>query len=143
MYNRILVPLDGSQYAEKALSAAKKLLASAKEGHLVLLRVSEVPSASSWTAHDVLQAQETEKRLYQQYLDGISAGLDLPSVETIVHPGPSAAQAVAEMVKSKNIDLVAMTSHGRSALHRFMLGSETEKTLRLVGCSVLVVRDDE
>jgi nucleotide-binding universal stress UspA family protein len=141
MYKRILVPLDGSPESEKALGAARSLVAESGDGHLILLRVQELPSTSSWTSFDVLKAQESEKEQVSQYLDKVKASLGLDSVETIVHPGPSPAQAIAEVAQSHNVDLVAMTCHGRSALHQFILGSQTEKTLRLARCSVLVVRD--
>ena len=140
MFKKILLPLDGSPESEKALPKVKAMLAESP-GELILLRVCEVPSASTWTASDVIRAQESEKQVIGQYLEGVKAGLGLPSVEIIIHPGPSPAQAIAEVAKAHQVDLVAMTCQGRSAFHQLMIGSQTEKTLRLVGCSVLVVRD--
>jgi nucleotide-binding universal stress UspA family protein len=142
MYKTILVPLDGSNESEKALAAAKAMLSHTDKGRLILLRVLEIPAASSWTSFDVIRAHEEEKRFIEQYLEETKAKLDLPAVETIAHPGPSPARAIAEIVESHKVDLIAMTCHGRSAFHQFILGSQTEMTLRVARCSVLVVREN-
>lgn len=143
MYKKILVPLDGSSESEKALGAAKAMLLEAQVGELLILRVLENPAGRSWTSVDVLRVSEEEKQSVVQYLENIKSKLDFPSVELLTHPGPSPAQAIADVAKEHNVDLIAMTCHGRSALHQFILGSQTERTLRLAQCSVLVVRDTQ
>lgn len=143
MYRKILVPLDGSEESEKALPAAQALLAESGGGEILVLRVLDIPTSSSWTSHNVLAAHEAEKAAVQAYLEGIKAKLKHPRVELLIHNGPSPAQAISDVAGERGVDLIAMTCHGRSALHQFILGSQTEKTLRLARCSVLVVRDPQ
>ena len=143
MYKKILVPLDGSEESEKALPAAQALLAEVAGGEILVLRVLDIPTSSYWTSHNVLAAHETEKAAVQAYLDGIKARLEHPRVELLIHNGPSPAQAISDVASERGVDLIAMTCHGRSALHQFILGSQTEKTLRLARCSVLVVRSPQ
>lgn len=143
MYKKILIPLDGSDESEKALSTAESLLAGKEDGELLLLRVLDIPTGKSWTSHNVLAAHEAEKAEVTTYLESIKAKLSYPRVEILINNGPSAAQVIADVAAERGVDLIAMTCHGRSALHQFILGSQTEKTLRLARCSVLVVRDPQ
>ncbi len=143
MYKKILVPLDGSDESEKALQTAESLLAGSSDGELLLLRVLDIPTGKSWTSHNVLAAHETEKEAVSAYLEAIKAKLTYPRIEVLIHKGPSPAQVIADVAVERGVDLIAMTCHGRSALHQFILGSQTEKTLRLARCSVLVVRDPQ
>ncbi len=143
MYKKILVPLDGSDESEKALATAKSLLTASGGGELLLLRVLDIPTGKSWTSHNVLAAHETEKEAVTSYLEEIRAKLTYPQVEILIQNGPSPAQVIADVAAERGVDLIAMTCHGRSALHQFILGSQTEKTLRLARCSVLVVRDPQ
>jgi nucleotide-binding universal stress UspA family protein len=140
MYKKILVPLDGSEESEKALTTAQKMLQASEGGQLILLRVTEIPTSRSWTSSDVLRAKEEETKAVMGYLEEVKARLADPSIELIMHTGPSPAQVIADTAREQNADLIVMTSHGRSALHQFLLGSQTEKTLRMAPCSVLVVR---
>ncbi len=143
MYKKILVPLDGSPESEKALPRAAELLDPNQESVLFLLRVLEIPSVSSWTSTNLIRAHDEEEKAVQEYLDSVevpglpaSATLDLVS-----HPGPSPAQAIADVAEEQGVDLIVMTCQGRSGFRQFLLGSQTEKTLRLAKGSVLVVRE--
>lgn len=142
MYNTILVPLDGSEESEAALKTAQTVLSTFAGRKLILLRVLEIPASRSWTSTEILRAKDEETRAVSAYLERVKEQVDVGAaeVEIILHPGPSPAKAIADTAGREKVDLVVMTSHGRSALHQFLLGSQTEKTLRLAPCSVLVVR---
>lgn len=142
MYKRVLVPLDGSDESEGSLGPAQEILQTFAGDKLILLRVLEIPASRSWTSTDILRAKDEETQAVSAYLERVQSRLELTTadVEIVIHPGPSPAQAIADTAAREKIDLIVMTSHGRSALHQFLLGSQTEKTLRLAPCSVLVVR---
>ncbi len=142
MFQSILIPLDGSPESEKALDYARRALDGEEGGRLVLLRVLEVPQVSAWTSIDMLEAHEEEQRIVTDYMERIRSAR-FPAgtkVETKIHPGPHAAQAIAETAEKEQVEAIIMTSHGRTGLGRFFLGSVTEKVLRTVSLPVLIVR---
>ena len=135
---RILVPLDGSALAEAALDAALDL------GHggastLVLLRAAEahtLPGADP-TDDQVLVVREAE-----QYVAAVADRLakrGVTRLETCVWYGP-AASAIVEAAKLKKADLIVMSTHGRSGLNRYILGSVTESVLRGTTTPICIVR---
>ncbi len=142
MFKKILVPLDGSPESEKALEFAQKAASEQGGAHLILLRVLEVPQVSTWTSVDLIEAHQEEKRIVNDYMDHLKADRfpEGISVEIEIHNGPNPAVAIAETAEQHGVDAIFMSSHGRTGLGRFLLGSVTEKTLRLAHCPVLVVR---
>lgn len=142
MYSTVLVPLDGSKESEGALLTAVEVLRAMGGQSLILLRVLEIGSHSSWTSNEVLAAMNVERAEVERYL----ANLELPDVppgcrvERLVHDGSSAAQVIAQVAQEHQVDLIVMTSHGRSGFQQFMVGSQTEKAVRLSRTSVLIAR---
>ena len=141
MYSNIILPLDGSEYAERALPVALRLLSDG-EGprNLHIIRVLEF--GIGWTSNSVILAQEEGKKIAEDYLAGLALGERAPGtrITTEVHTGPSPAQVIADYAEKIQADLIVMTCHGRSGLSQFFVGSQTERTLRLAKCSILVVR---
>lgn len=141
MYNKIIVPLDGSDESEKALPAAIRLLqleTGPRELHI--LRVLEL--GSGWTAASVIRAQDEEKQAVEEFLNSLKLE-DIPSdceVKKVHRNASSPAQAIADYAQEIDAKLIVMTCHGRTGLSQFILGSQTERTLQLTKCSVLVVR---
>ena len=142
MFEKILVPLDGSPLAQAILPY---VMAVAKGFHsrVILFHVVETDldhEAPEQKAH----ADATVERIQpmaENYLAGVAvhlrkAGID---VETRVVRGRSAAQIV-EQAEQENVGLIAMSTHGRSGLVRWVIGSEVDKILN--GCEqpVLLVR---
>jgi nucleotide-binding universal stress UspA family protein len=135
--NRILVPLDGSEMAEAAIAPALEM---AQPGSaLILMRAAEtgiLPTA------DVIGAQVQVVREAEEYLAGVKAKLEktgAKGVETHVWYGP-AAPAVVEAAKVQKVDLVVMSTHGRSGLGRIIFGSVAESVLRGTHTPILLVR---
>jgi nucleotide-binding universal stress UspA family protein len=147
----ILVPLDGSALAERALPPAAHL-ARATGGTLLLLRV--IPVATwSLTAPGVVTPPETFQRLVdeedraaREYLAHVAApprqqGV---SVHTLALRGEAAA-AILDLQPRTPVWLVVMATHGRTGLARFAIGSVADRIVRggaLAGVSapVLLVR---
>jgi nucleotide-binding universal stress UspA family protein len=124
--SRILVTLDGSSLAETALAPAIEV-ARRLDAQITLLRVVDFDDASYEEAKEYLhQAAE---------LFGQQAAIG----PAVVMFGP-AAQSILEVIQTHHIDLVAMATHGRSGLRRWVYGSVTEKVLRSARRAMLIVR---
>lgn len=146
MLERILVPLDGSNFAERALKPALDI-ARAVNGQLILLRsVVFTPTALpdfageyEWfwdeTAIGNARVEATE---YLQMVQKKVAHPDL-TVHTEVMEGDEAV-TIVDVATEMGVDLIVMSTHGRSGLTRWALGSVTEKVLHSAFCPVLVVR---
>jgi nucleotide-binding universal stress UspA family protein len=134
---RILVPLDGSDCAETVIPKVEELVAGKKAG-ICLLRVV---SASTFPGADPTEAQVKVVREAEEYLQGLkedlrAKGLD---VDTHVRYGDD-VEEILDHAAQKDIDLIAMSTHGRNGIKRFLLGSVAEKVLRHAPKPVYLVR---
>ncbi|HVA23094.1 MAG TPA: universal stress protein [Chloroflexota bacterium] len=124
MHQRILVPLDGSQLAETALTHVVPL-AQRFTASVTLLQV--VAEAKPGTIEDYLRG--AAQGLHDQ---GISVAIEYPE------GGPSTV--IIDRAGQLGIDLIAMTSHGRGGLERAVFGSVADEVPRKTPCPVLLVR---
>jgi len=137
----ILVPLDGSTLAEAALPPAIDL-ARERGARLILLRATE---AHGSPLADPAEAQVTAVRGAEAYLAGVRTRIhaaELPAVDTSVWYGPP-ADAIVEAARFRSVDLIVMSSHGRSGLGRLVLGSVAETVLRATAVPILLIRPGE
>ena len=135
---RILVPLDGSLLAEGAIQTAAGL-ARESGAALVLLRAAE---AHTLPGADPTDAQVAVVREAEEYLTAVAARLGeegVKGVETSVWYGPPAT-AIIEATRLQKVDLIVMTTHGRSGLGRLILGSVAESVLRGTTTPILLLR---
>ncbi len=146
MFDRILVPLDGSELAELALNPALRL-AKSSEGRLILMR-SMIPvyMAMPVVAYEYEwawpeYAREQIRQETRDYLQGAQQKVADPDVdvETLLVEG-DAASMIVDSARDVHADLIVMSTHGRSGVQRWMLGSVTERVLHSVACPVLIVR---
>jgi nucleotide-binding universal stress UspA family protein len=150
MFERVLVPLDGSKVGEAALEHVETLLskiAPSVKTEIILLQVISSLSHYVIAGEASVQVPYTEKEVGQikrKVRDYLSkAGETLKSkgftVKTRIATGKPADEIIkaAEDLKA---DLVAMSTHGRSGLSRLTFGSVTDKVLRAGTVPVLVVR---
>lgn len=143
-YRHVLIALDGSEQAERAIEPALAL-AAAPATRFTLLRMAAPPAAvtSPYLPHAArITHDETEQRTAesQQYLDGMVArlkerGRDVLAVTTVDY---HAAHAILRYADDNDIDLIAMSTHGRSPISRLVLGSTTDKVVRASAVPVLV-----
>ncbi len=133
----VLIPLDGSLLAEAVLPKAVEL-AEGSGAKLLLLRATE--------AHTVLTdpalAQADAVRDAEEYLGQIGdrlGALGIKDVQVSVWYGP-AASAIVEAARLYKVDLIAMTTHGRSGLGRLVFGSVAESVLRGTTTPILLIR---
>jgi nucleotide-binding universal stress UspA family protein len=141
MYRKILVPLDGSEESQLALSRADYMCSQVAQGELIILRVVELVGLSNSNSYAIIRALEEQEAECDSYLKEVSAGLKTSNVVTLCLKGSRPAEIISQQAKERDVDLIVMTCHGRSAFHEFMVGSQTTSTLRQAPCSVLVVRD--
>ena len=145
MFERILVPLDGSRRAEQALPIAARL-ARASRGTVVLLRVVSIPNALvSYVALEPLPIEEDIEAAREEarnYLDRITTGSSLIDIhtETEVILGLAAA-TILSAVNAHHIDLIVLCSHGYTGLTRWFMGSVAEKVAHHSPVPVLVLRE--
>lgn len=142
MYKRILVPLDGSEFAEAALPYARSL-AECTGGELVLLRVVRQPIYAYAGPDPLLSKTLQEDTLAEcaDYLDHVAADLksDGYKVTTETGTGP-VAETILEFAQGLGADLIAMSTHGRSGLARWFIGSTADKVMRASTLPVLLTR---
>lgn len=146
MYRSILVPLDGTHFAEHALPMAITL--ARQSAARLLLTVVSTPLAEAYVEGLYFSTLEMEQEMtgrHQSYLDGLMARVRQAAdvkVETIVKHGEVAA-TLCDLVAHGEADLVVMATHGRSALGRFWLGSVTDEMIRHAACPLLLVRPED
>ena len=142
MFCKIMVPLDGSTLAEASLCPAK-FMARAFNAEVKLISVEEMPAHLSdleWRLPQqaILDQAKSQSEAYLQ-----ARAHELRSegctVTFEVLPLGSAAQRILEEVEANKHDLLILTSHGRTGLTRFMMGSVAERLARYARCPVMIV----
>ena len=151
--NTVLVPLDGSELAEKVLPMVTNLAACLKlEAVLVhvLIRFyfgspdaflpmfgANIPNQQELWA----QASAEARQYLSEKVEQLRAA-GLPHVSSVLIEGSAegAAAAIVDLARKTSENLVAMSTHGRSGIGRWMLGSVTERVVRHSTDPVLVIR---
>ena len=145
MYSKLLIPLDGSKTAEQVLPFARILAAKLKLP-VELMDVIDISAMSAYIASDKARYLDTfiaeGERVSREYLDEIAAGLAGVKVSCSVIRGKP-ADAIIEHAGMEEGTLIAMATHGRSGLDRWMLGSVAETVLRGSHNPLFLVRAHE
>lgn len=147
MLGNVLVPLDGSELAEQVL-APVEALARGLGAPVTLVHAIETPPlpSSLERAHRRTFDQMVDKELSraEAYLQGIlerlrPQGLTV-SYQVLIGTPP---EAIASYAQSHGVELVAMCTHGRSGLERWLMGSVADKVLRVLISPLLLLRPRE
>lgn len=138
MFERILVPLDGSPRAEMILPQIARIL-KREDSEILLLRIVDVPSAIGRIDLANLRNQEREEA--QRYIGDLArrfsqAGAKVHGRVAEGYP----ADVILTTAKAEGSTLIAMSTHGRSGLVRWTLGSVCEKVARAAEVPLLLVR---
>ena len=145
MYTKILIPLDGSRTAERVLPFAR-VLAGTLKIPIELLEVVDVSAVSAHIAADkarYLDALIAEgERASREHLKEVAAEFPGIKVSCSVERGDPADAIIARAAADKGT-LIAMATHGRSGVTRWMMGSVAEKVLRGSESPMFLVRADE
>lgn len=137
-FDRILIPLDGSAPAERAVSMAVAL-GDRERTHVQLLRATE---AKARPGVDSMASEIAAVREAEGYLDRVAHGLSERGFKhvkaSVWYGGPTAA--ILEAARVGRATLIVMTTHGRSGLAHLVLGSVAEAVVRNARVPVLVLR---
>lgn len=153
MFERVLVPLDGSKVGEAALPVIERLVTKLPAGTKVevtlcgvitMLRhwvvVGEASAPVSYTEEELTLI----KQKVMDYLE--KTGCSLKKRGVVIKIKVSTGNAAEEILKcadETNADLIAMSTHGKSGLRRLAFGSITDKVLHGARVPVLMVRAPE
>lgn len=147
MYQKILLPTDGSKFAENAAKHAI-WIASRSGAEIIVLNVIETSSLVGLPAEDLIvkikeMLKEEGRRSLERISEMISESEADSKIEdvkiTLKTEEGSPADSILKTVDEENIDLVVMGTSGKHGLDRFLLGSVTEKVVRSSNCPVLAV----
>ena len=146
MYQKILVPLDGSELAECVLSHVEAIAGGCRIKEVVLTRVVEPfnqPIASEYVFKEaeVARVNNELQAEAEKYLTRAKAKIKLSgsTVATRILHGSPAAELVEYSAKN-GVDLIVIATHGRSGVSRWVWGSVADRTLRSACVPVLMVR---
>jgi nucleotide-binding universal stress UspA family protein len=145
MYSKILVPLDGSKTAENVLPFARCFARSLQIPVELMAVVDMAELARNVSAAEGLFLDtliDDETRRYADYLQRVAKNFPVGKVQCTVTKG-KAADVIIESAVAEKSTLIAMATHGRSGLGRFLLGSVAEKVLRGAANPLLLVRATE
>lgn len=143
-YKKILMPTDGSQEAEVAVDHAVNI-ASQYDAELHILYVVDIGVNSSYDAVTELMSQlESSAKMEEigrKATESIRKTAEDSGIETSVSIRKGVPhKQINSYTEDEDIDMVVMSTHGRSGIDRMLLGSVFEKVLRSVDVPVLTVR---
>ncbi|WP_436930789.1 universal stress protein [Halosimplex halobium] len=139
-YEDVLVPTDGSDCANQALALGVDV-ADAEDAALHLLSVVAIPTLGADARPDIrmeLLEESANELLDEAAAFADDAGVDAAS--TAVEYGPSIHQAILTYIDDHDINLVVVSTHGRTGFDRYVLGSVTEYLVRTSPVPVLTVQ---
>jgi nucleotide-binding universal stress UspA family protein len=134
MYDRILVPLDGSDLAKEIVPRVLSM-ATAHGSEVILLQV--LPESGVLPKTAVKERQEAEEHLMGVEQELLSSGVK--ARHTIRH-GSDAAAEIVDYAEVNDVDLIAMSTHGRTGVGRWVFGSVAGRVLRGTTKPILLVR---
>jgi nucleotide-binding universal stress UspA family protein len=142
MYKKILVPLDGSKTAEGVLPHAKAL-AYSEGAELVLLIVAANPALDyAFSDPGIAQrAEEDQEERSKQYVAEVEKQLKSAGfkVSTLLRVG-AVAEVILAVAEEMQVDVIAMSTHGRTGAARWLLGSVAERVVRNSKVPVMLIR---
>ncbi|WP_096436113.1 universal stress protein [Alteribacter populi] len=142
-YSRILVAVDGSMEAKRALRKASEL---AKEygSTLFITHVVDTRSFASVEPYDrsiVREVENDAKRMLNEYKKQAQNN-QVEDVQIITDYGSPKVKIAKNIVKQHDIDLIVTGATGLNAVERFLIGSVSEYITRHARCDVLIVRSE-
>ncbi len=141
MYKKILLPTDGSTYADQEIERVEKLIAD--DGEIIVLSVAgRLTSSAFQPRRKVKKVNEKLKKDAQRYVNQMAEKFDdsLNVTKMVLTGFP--AETIKEVTEKEGVDLIVISASGKSGLHRFVIGSVAEKVLKDSEIDVLLVHND-
>ena len=153
MYNKILLPTDGSKNSEKAIKHALTI-AEYEDAEIIILNVVDsvyltgLPEEDLITKSEMILEEESKKvtsrveDIIKELEEEKGSNAKDIKLSTRTIEG-NAADVILKISESEDIDLIVIASSGKHMLDRFLLGSVTEKTVRHTRVPILVIPNKE
>jgi len=144
MYQKIMVPLDGSELAECVLPHVESIATGCGVKNVIFVRVVEpvhLPPGTTLSEKQLQELESEHKTAAENYLQqlvnrGKYEGVNLQT--EVIHG--AVAESLAEYAEKNNIDLIIIATHGRSGFSRWVWGSVADRILHSACVPVLMVR---
>lgn len=147
MYQRILVPTDGSALSKKAIRSAVELAAAVGAEVVAINVVPRYPTSyfeggANVSDSEVARAEKQWAEHGQALAEEVTRVAEKAGVKAraVTARSDLVAEAILAAARKHKCDLVVMASHGRKGLKRLLLGSETQHVLTQGHVPVLVLR---
>jgi nucleotide-binding universal stress UspA family protein len=138
MYDRILLPTDGSEATDRAVEQAVGVAAEMGAELHVLFVLEDVPYAPEMMDDTV---EDQLREIGEEALTGIEERAEAAGVDVVTETREGVPHdTILEYAEEADVDVVVMGTHGRSGLDRYLLGSVTERVVRSAAVPVLTVR---
>lgn len=141
MYKKILLPTDGSGYAEQEVDRASKLIAD--DGEIIVLSVAGKLTSSAFQRRSkVREVNETLKKEAEEAVEHMMNLFDSSlNVRPMVKVG-FPAETINKVAEEEGAELIVISASGKSGIHRFIIGSVAEKVLKTADIDVLLVHNN-
>ncbi len=144
MYTKILVPLDGSALAERAIQHAVEV-ARGTGAEIVLLQAVQAPLGKAPEAGQSEEIASIREAVQQAsaYLEVVASKLvkEGVKVRTVVTDG-AADSSILAFAHNENVDLLVMSTHGRTGLSKAVMGSVAERVTLATKRPVMLVKPE-
>lgn len=144
MYTKILVPLDGSALAERALNHAEEIGRGTK-AEIILFQAVEAPLGDAPEAGQIEEARSVEDAAARAraYLEKAAKNLREAGVKVRCEVAQGSADAeILGFAHRENVDALIMSTHGRSGVPKLLLGSVAQKVMLTTRRPVMLVKPE-
>lgn len=146
-YKKIIVPIDGSGWSERAIPHAVDI-AQNNDAEIILLHVFK-PPASEYVGEIALAGQDDSlmalREDMKQKLMALRGQVRSEGVNVRVQfiEGTGVAGIICDYINEEDADLVVMSSHGRTGVTRWLFGSVAHKVMQEVNIPVMIIRPEK
>ncbi|GAB5492216.1 MAG: universal stress protein [Phototrophicaceae bacterium] len=146
-YKKIIVPIDGSGWSERAIPHAVDI-AQSNEAEIILLHVFK-PPANEYVGDIALAGQDESLMAVREdmkaKLMALRGQIRSEKVDVRVQfiEGTGVAGIICDYINEEDADLVVMSSHGRTGVTRWLFGSVAHKVMQGVDVPVMIIRPDK
>lgn len=140
MYKKILLPTDGSAYADEEIERAIKLLAD--DGEIIVLSVAGKLTSSAFQSRS--NVKKINKGLRAEAEDSVNHMVKKFPDDVKVNPMVKVgfpAEVINDVAEKENVDLIIISASGKSGIHRFFIGSVAEKVLKTTEIDTLLIHN--
>lgn len=141
MYKKILLPTDGSTYADQEVERVKNIIA--EDGEVIVLSVAgRLTSSAFQSRRKVKKVNDKLKKDAHRFVDSMASKFDEDMNVTKMVVTGFPAEEINNVAEKEDVDLIIISASGKSGIHRFVLGSITEEVLKKSDRDVLLVHND-